>query len=1187
MAPVDIKQRYSLYVPKPLARINLGDWQRRDLQSAKFGYAGVSIQTDSNLFVDITKGTHIQAKGGFVAQTTDWLQTSKNAMYIATTDTATVGADGAIVMAAGAGHGPTFTLDHGDSMDTYPYNNLSLHYRVEEVQNGLYEFFRGRRQKTETKPSPWRMFFKRDDRLFNSSKTKFLMNPFTAYGSNPMGYDGAEEVETKPALKGGFERVANVSWWRLFGSDDTWDTPAPPPKPLPGAQPGPLPEIPIDLFAGLGDVRKDALKALEKKADIEASTGAETEDQLVYGFSAYFSRFDPYLLFDPARFDKDVDKKKITKLDAMVMKILARANNALTKMKRTVDVVYKIGSLIKDNSIAKLGTDTAAAVDGFNLAIKGFRGQYETLIENPYITHKQGTFYDQMQDEAASGVVKRTETNIGTKLTPWAKHSEAQAVVRSGTPGKDYGVFGDKCTLAEGDVLTVTVDGITFTTPALALGGSPATVGKGAVLKGGAATTGAWVIPANAFVQVVFDNGTPVQVALPAQTVPALATEQAKDVALVAAGQAAHFEADRAAQIAALQQAVCTACGAKGALASGAITLTSATVGASSTVVLQESAGGLLANLGLATTSALGSNGAPATAAKLAKDLKPEDILALLNAATPTPALPAGKKASDYVAYSVEGEQVVITAAKKGDGSEVTVGGNMATKLGFVGDAYGWSAHDKIQDLDDFRRGQDDFEKAMLEVNALPQDTANLMRPMVIVWKNVAGAVNKLQGAMKAAVKIAGLKLPTTKGAIGLIANSGISLGTPDKIVGAGGQGIVFVADGGTGKADHAKYAMLEDIINSIAGADLAGAIREYILGTPSATPAPGSSLGFRVFSDTTVDLTARNTANLLALGRADDTHGGTIGTGIARVGGSYGSEIAGQKKVVVRAREKDSGRVELLGSTLALGYSELDLAEAKFGLEDQPGSGPRGMSAELKAAHPKTSSVIVHSTDQACIVVGDFMVQLRSKTKTDHTLAQAQQDKLDADGRLAQFTKEQVDLTAEKLKNSLILPLPGNEAKHAAAQDRILEIDARMVIVKKAIKDETKAVARCARAVTAAQMTNDEGVIISMRDPADGNNSSANNWAWKEKPSIVLGKKGVTITTTTGKDNDATTARITVDDKGIAIHVGDKKAGLVIKKDSVEISNGTKKAVLSNSGKFHSDASQIDFAAAQKITLG
>ncbi len=1183
MAPVDTKQRYSLYVPKPLARINLGDWQRRDLQSPKFGYAGVSIQTDSNLFVDITKGTHIQAKGGYVVQTTDWLQTSKNAMYIATTDTATVGADGAIVMAAGAGHGPTFTLDHGDSMDTYPYNNLSLHYRVEEVQNSLFEFFRGRRKKTETKPGLLRLIFKRDDRIFNSSKTRILMNPFTAYGENPMGYEGAKEVEDKKPLMGGFERVANVSWWRLFGSDDTWDT-VPIPKPAVGAPAGPPPEIPVDLFAGLGDVRKDPIKPLDTKAGIEGSTGAESEDHLVYGFSAYFSRFDPYLLFDPARFDKDVEKKKITALDAMVMKVLVRANNALTKMKRTVDVVYKIGSLIKDNSIVKLGTDVAATVDGFNLAIKGFRGQYEALIENPYITHKQGNFYDQMKDEAASGVVKRGETNLHTKLGVWAKKSESQAAVRSGTSGKDYGVFGDLCTLAEGDVLTVTVDGITFTTPPLSLGGSPATAAKGAVLKGGAATTGEWVIPAGASIKVVLDNGAPVNVTLPAQTVPSLASAQALDAALVAGNQAAHFENDRAAQIAALQQAVCTAVGAQGALASGKITLTSSTTGASSTIVVQENVGGTLANLGLSTTSALGSNGAPATGAKLPKDLKAEDIVALLNAATPAPALPADKKASDYVAYSVDNEQVVITAAKKGDGSEVTVAGSASGKLQFVGDAYGWSSHDKVQDLDDFRRGQDDFEKAMLEVNQMPQDTANLMRPMIMVWKNVAGAVNKLQGAVKAAVKIAGLKLPTTKGAIGLIANAGISMGTPDKIVGSGGQGIIFVADGGMGKPDHAKYAMLEDIINSVAGADLAGAIREYILGTPSAYPAAGSSLGFRVFSDTTVDLTARNTINLMALGRVDDGKGDSTGSGIARLGGSHGAEIAGQKKVVIRAREKDAGRVEVLGSTIALGYGPGDVTEAKFGLEDLPNNGPRGLSGALKAAHPQTASVIVHSTDQACIVVGDFMVQLRSKTKTDALLATAQADKKGAEDKLAQFTKEKIDLTAEKLLEAAAALLPGATPDHQA---RVDVIEQRLPVVTQGIKDETKAVARFTRAVTAAQMTNDEGVIISMRDPADANNSSANNWAWKEKPSIVLGKKGVTITTTTGKDSDATTARITVDDKGISIHVGDKKAGLVIKKDSVEISNGKKKAVLANSGKFHSDASQIDFSAAQKVTLG
>lgn len=174
MAPVDIKQRYSLYVPKPLSRINLGDWQRRDLQTPKFGYAGVSVQTDASLFFDITKGTYIQAKGGFVAQTTDWLQCSKGAMYLSTSDSATMGADGLITLAAGAGHGPTFTLDHGDSMETYPYNPLSLHYRVEEVQNSLFEFFRGKRKKHETTPLTRKLtswWFKRDDDRGRSNGT--------------------------------------------------------------------------------------------------------------------------------------------------------------------------------------------------------------------------------------------------------------------------------------------------------------------------------------------------------------------------------------------------------------------------------------------------------------------------------------------------------------------------------------------------------------------------------------------------------------------------------------------------------------------------------------------------------------------------------------------------------------------------------------------------------------------------------------------------------------------------------------------------------------------------------------------------------------------------------------------------------------------------------------------------------
>ncbi|MBK8256858.1 MAG: hypothetical protein IPK82_29820 [Polyangiaceae bacterium] len=145
----DLKTRYSIYVPKPLARINLGDWQKREgtSQSPKFGYAGVSIQTDSQLFVDVLKTTYIQARGGYNLQTTDLLQIAQKAVFLATPDNATVGSDGLMTLAAGAGQAPTWTLDHGDLIDVYPYNSLQLHYRVEEVQNGLFEFFRGKRER--------------------------------------------------------------------------------------------------------------------------------------------------------------------------------------------------------------------------------------------------------------------------------------------------------------------------------------------------------------------------------------------------------------------------------------------------------------------------------------------------------------------------------------------------------------------------------------------------------------------------------------------------------------------------------------------------------------------------------------------------------------------------------------------------------------------------------------------------------------------------------------------------------------------------------------------------------------------------------------------------------------------------------------------------------------------------------
>lgn len=1165
MAPVDIKQRYSLYVPKPLARLNLGDWQRRDLQSPKFGYAGVSIQTDSSFFVDVTKLTYIQAKGGYIVQTTDWLQTSKNAMYIATSDNATMGADGTLVMAAGAGHGPTFLLDHGDTMDPYPYNPLSLHYRVEEVQNSLYDFFRGKREKHKPNKHEMRMlpFVKKEDLTFNSSTHRFS-NPFGAFGENPLGLSGAKEEESCPELRGGFERVASVSWQRLYG-EKTWDVDKPDDK-----------AAPQDLFAGMGDVRLDPPKDLDK-AKIEGNDGKLTEKELVFGFSAYFSRFDPYQMIDPDRFAADVAKKKIFPWEASVLKVFAYANNALVKLRRTLDVVYKIGSILKDNSLFKTAQDFAATVDGFNLAIKAWRGQVESLILNPYVTHKQGTFYDQMGDEEASGHGARGKKLEGMKKD-WAPKPTGKAAVRSVTPDKDKGFTtkdanGNDQIVASGDSITIeTVDanGATKTfTATISFDATPATAAK---ISGGSPSETGYQSAAS-WVQYQLDGGAWTNVAMPAANIQSLAEATAADAALVAAGQAAHFVADRDAAIDTLQTALCTGIGAKATLASKKITIQSTQTGTGSKIRLAESAAGLLAALGLTKVSA---DGADAQSPKQPKDYTAADMVAILSKATSA----SGEKVTDFATITAEGDQVVITSKKEGDGSKMKVSGSLADKMGFVGDTMGRSGEDEVKDWGDFWRGQDDFEKAMIEVNQLPQDTANLTRPMVAVWKGAVGAVNKVNAAMKAAVKIGSLKLPTNKGAFGVVANSGISLGTPDRIVGAGGQGIVFVADGGSGKPDHAKYALLEDIVNRIAGADLAAAIRELLLKTPA--PTPKESLGFRVFSDSTVDLSARNTANLVALGRAEGGADKTVGVGVARVAGSYASEIAGQRKVVVRAHEKDTGRVEVLGSTIALGYSAIDAKEKVFGLDTQLGKGPKGWTDKLKEEHAQTSSVMVHATDQACIIVGDYMVQLRSadsKLKDRLTAERAA-----SQARLKDLIKEKADLGIEKAEKALILPVA---AEYAAAQERILAIDDRLQEVDDANAAEKDYLSKLTKALRLANGTNDEGVIIAMRDPAEDQNDSNTSMAWKEKPSIVVSKKGVTITTTAGKDVTQKSATITLDENGISIHVGKNKAGIKIEKDCVELTNGKKTAVLKNNGTFVSSADKVDFSAAQKITLG
>ncbi|MFO0548652.1 MAG: hypothetical protein U0271_09705 [Polyangiaceae bacterium] len=1272
---VDIPTRYSIFVPKPLSRLNLGGWQKREgaSQSPKFGYDGVSIQSEKSLFLDVWKGTYLQAQGGFVGHASEWLQVSTKAMTLATLDNATMGADGIVTLAAGAGQGPTWTLDHGDSMETVPYLNLGLHYRVEEIQNGLFEFFRGRRKKDD--PAMEMVYPPGQDWVRPTAATAFMKAEVTFDSSDP-DKGGAEyrmkkgnpivqdspfltpatwEVTPKP-LRGGFELMAEQSWQLLHGKPDwsfreetdnkDWrdgDDPASKKKPKKVA--------PYDLFSGMKDVRYDPASpaksahgvthALEVQNDVDANRGAATSDVLKWGFSSYFSRFDPYLLVDPdvVRYDP-----KLGPTEKQICVFLAHANNLATNLKRRIDVLYKLTSVVKDNAFMKLVTNAAQAVDGLYQPVKALRSNVEAWAG--MFRGDRGAFHEQMADEGIFGMGKRglLWQKLGANS---AAKSTAKAAVRSIAPYKDptpsavnpngpdaddakkgfYGgdqQFGggyklrNGHQLADGDQITISSkkkDGtvVTFDTPPLRLSATAA------VIKGSAVTSSSWIYDAGTYLEVAYDGGaytkvdlTNVPGAKPAAilgspilqsafTVPATAntlvipgtlagtsltvavdgvettiafdetnsvstaTVRAAladalpelEVLVVAGVTLKHKKYGPGARIEIKDSTARTALGlpltaVSGAgidavmayvqghlpnttLASSALKFQSTTTGTTSKVALRQTPQGVLAELGISATSATG------TAPKLARDVTAEDLVALFSQAP---------EAAGVVKFTAEDGQVVITSEFAGDTSFVRVTrktGEMCQALQFLGDQRGEADYDEVRELPEIARGLDDFDKANTELQKMPDDAGNLVRPIIVLAKNAMNIVSKAYGVAKSLAKVAGIKLPSSKGSIGLIANKGISLGTPDRIVGVGGQGIVFVADGGTGAPDKAKYVLLEDTFNRIIGGDIFG---KYEKPKP-----PKETTGFKVFSDSTTDLVARNTAHVLALGRFEDGNR-TKGSGIARVAGSFAVELAGQERVVLGVRDENLGRVEVLGRTVAIGMTDVDVTHDKFGLADR--GTVKGWPTDLRAAHAQTSSLLMHSTSQACMVVGDYMIHVRSKAEDLAPFNRM------IDERLAAAKTAVNSLKARRS----VMTLAGVDLKEINAQ--IAEAE---VVERRAQKDKDE-----------GPQLADEGIIISMRDAA--RSTSAHNWAAENKPSIVVSKKGITITTTTNKDAEDATARITLDKDGISIVVGANGAGAKISKDKVELRSAKKRAVLDDNQLTY-DGSKIDFSSAQKITLG
>jgi len=357
--------------------------------------------------------------------------------------------------------------------------------------------------------------------------------------------------------------------------------------------------------------------------------------------------------------------------------------------------------------------------------------------------------------------------------------------------------------------------------------------------------------------------------------------------------------------------------------------------------------------------------------------------------------------------------KLALEAVAAGEGSKIKVTGNLAD-LVFGADP---TQETLTTSTATTTTGFDDFEESLTtlrswnhELQKLPEDTRNLTRPLTNALQDTLSAASALESMLKTATEIVndirGKGTPGPPEAIGLMANDGITLGTQDRIVGSGGKGIVFISDGGTGSPDRAKFVLTEGWVADITQWSASFWDR------PSSDEDSVRSLGFRVLSDSHIDMTSVATATLAAMGRGKpaearpDGRGDAVGIGLARVLGSYAAEIAGYEKVVVSARNpgKDGdvagltgGRVELLGQRLVIGSVELEntlgngVAQALtdragigtevIGLEQIAGSehleggedsdaayleSPtmgQAWSAELRAKHPDTTHIGLHAT--------------------------------------------------------------------------------------------------------------------------------------------------------------------------------------------------------------------------------
>ncbi|MBX3269687.1 MAG: hypothetical protein KF729_05475 [Sandaracinaceae bacterium] len=1028
----DQPRRFEIYVPKPGSRINLGAANLTDSDEGPFGYDGVSIQSgDANLYIDSALYTLFQTGFDYLGQSgASWSQYADGDMTLSATACVNLSADRKIVIASGAGMGPITAKDHGRTMRLVPYNNLELHYQVDAIQTGLFEFFHGRR--------------KHDERM-GLAKFGGVTDPYFDAGSK-----AATEL-AKADFKGGFLVQSTKSLRELMAAG--------------GARP-------------LGDLGK-------RGADLDPIfhldgillKGIASEDpaasSLEYGFSDAFGELDPYGLIDTSE------------IKQLIVKGIAKFKNAIVILRRFADVALKYANLITDNALVKravaametvnkLVTATGYAYSLTNDVLGYWIGDGEA---DPDAGGRDMPFVGKFRDEFESGAkaripdpqdledgvkaarasVKGAKAAITSKDGPFdlgARSPTDELVIEIEHPSQRHVVTLDEiaAAAAEGTPATLSVTAaLDAAAPALrvrletertrARGVSAAELAAWASSKLGApidataaaSSAGFLARPAGRTVRAHLRNERALldsrktfdvygsKVSLQFRDVVTLErVEQTRAVVIAIDGTTVRVPIDSgrvdqqtdAQGRSDLREQFEVAIGTVadvGPLARGAFALETHRVGAVASIWVADGDDGALGPLGLTKGTVV--NGTDPAASAPVTALRAAQLLPLVSGL-------------EGLEAEVDGEALVLRSsaeAEAGNDSKITVSGALADAL--------FTKKTMTETISAAKRGAADrraIDTAYNELSGwntnlqiLPEDTQNLVRPVREAIHDVLDTMSSLDQAVDSATEVVSgsltKALPSGEKRIGLIANDGITLGTQDRIVGAGGKGIVFIADGGSGTEDHDKFIpAMETFVNAALQWDpIDKFFDKHVKGPDDPDEDKPPSLGFRVYSDSTVDLLGTYAAQLMALGRGEvksaTADGKTkIGIGIARIAGSHAVDIAGYRRVVVGARnagtaDDDGGRLDLLGQTIFLGGFNEGGAMKDFehtagkgaGLEAlslasiaghehlsddeltalQKDVAEYGWSKELRDDHPHTNFVRIHAAKETTLVVGGFML--------------------------------------------------------------------------------------------------------------------------------------------------------------------------------------------------------------------